>query len=165
MQRSVSGAAPDIAESAFVSEMAYAVGDVTVGERAGLWPFVCLRGDGAPTVVGDETNVQEFSMLHGARLGDGVTIGHGAVVDHATVGDGSLVGMSSTVQRDAVVESDCLVAADSLVTEGRTVPSGHLAYGAPAEIRPIEERHREEIARVRERYLDHVAAYKRAGLG
>ena len=164
MQRPVLGVAPDIAESAFVSEVAYAVGDVTVGERSGLWPFACLRGDGGSTVVGDETNVQEFSMLHGATIGDGVTLGHGVVIDYATVEDGSLVGMSSTVQRDAVVEEDCLVAANSLVTEGQTVPSGHLAYGAPAETRPIRERHLEEIARVRELYVDHVEAYKRAGL-
>jgi len=50
-------ASPDVTESAFVSETASAVGDVTVGERASLWPFVCLRGDGGPTVVGEESNV------------------------------------------------------------------------------------------------------------
>jgi carbonic anhydrase/acetyltransferase-like protein (isoleucine patch superfamily) len=155
---------PDVAESAFVSEMAYAVGDVTVGERSSLWPFVCLRGDGGPTVVGDETNVQEFSMLHGATIGDGVTVGHGVVVDYATVEDGSLVGMSSTVQRDAVVEENCLVAANSLITEGQTIPAKHLAYGAPAETRPLEDAHFEEMARVRELYVDHAETYKQAGL-
>ncbi|WP_238709544.1 gamma carbonic anhydrase family protein [Natronorubrum halophilum] len=101
MERSVLDLAPEIADSAFVSELAYAVGDITVGERSSLWPFVCLRGDGGPTAVGSETNVQEFSMLHGATIGDRVTIGHNVVIDYATVEDDSLVGMSSTVQKGA----------------------------------------------------------------
>lgn len=164
MQRPVLGSAPDIADSAFVSEMAYAVGDVTVGERSSLWPFVCLRGDGGPTVVGEESNVQEFTMLHGATIGDRVTIGHGVVVDYATVEDDSLVGMSSTVQRGAVVESECLVAANSLVTEGQTIPSGHLAYGAPAETRPLEPEHLDQIGHIHDLYVDHAATYKEAGL-
>ena len=164
MQRPVMGATPEIAASAFVSEMAYVVGDVTVGEQSSLWPFVCLRGDGGATTVGDETNVQEFSMLHGATVGDRVTIGHNVVVDYATVEDDSLVGMSSTVQKDAVVESNCLVAAGSLVTGGQTIPEGHLAYGAPAQTRPIEDAHLDELARVHELYVEHAETYKNAGL-
>jgi carbonic anhydrase/acetyltransferase-like protein (isoleucine patch superfamily) len=86
------------------------------------------------------------------------------VVDYATVADDSLVGMSSTVQRDAVVESNCLVAAGSLVTEGQTIPEGHLAYGAPAQTRPIEDAHLEELTRVQELYVEHAETYKDAGL-
>jgi carbonic anhydrase/acetyltransferase-like protein (isoleucine patch superfamily) len=164
MQRHVMGASPEIAASAFISEMAYVVGDVTVGEQSSLWPFVCLRGDGGPTLVGDQTNIQEFSMLHGANIGDRVTIGHNVVVDYATVEDDSLVGMSSTVQKDAIIESNCLVAAGSLVTEGKTIPEGHLAYGAPAQTRPIEEAHLDELARVQELYVEHAEIYKNAGL-
>ncbi|RZV06161.1 carbonic anhydrase/acetyltransferase-like protein (isoleucine patch superfamily) [Natrinema hispanicum] len=165
MERSVLGSIPEIADSAFVSELAYAVGDVTVGEQSSLWPFVCLRGDGGPTVVGSETNVQEFSMLHGATIGDRVTIGHNVVIDYATVEDDSLIGMSSTVQRDAVIESNCLVAAGSLVTEGQTIPEGHLAYGAPAETRPIKDSHLEELVRVQELYVEHAETYKEGRVG
>jgi carbonic anhydrase/acetyltransferase-like protein (isoleucine patch superfamily) len=157
-------AAPEVAASAFVSEMAYVVGDVTVGDRSSLWPFVCLRGDSGPTVVGDKTNVQEFSMLHGATIGDRVTIGHNVVVDYATVKDDSLVGMSATVQKDALVESNCLVAAGSLVTEGQTIPEGHIAYGAPAQTRPIEDAHLKELVRVQELYVEHAETYRNAGL-
>ena len=164
MERSVLGSTPEIADSAFVSELAYAVGDITVGEQSSLWPFVCLRGDGGPTVVGSETNVQEFSMLHGATIGDRVTIGHNVVIDYATVEDDSLIGMSSTVQRDAVIESNCLVAAGSLVTEEQTIPEGHLAYGAPAETRPIKDSHLEELVRVQELYVEHAETYKEAML-
>ncbi|WP_254279992.1 gamma carbonic anhydrase family protein [Haloarcula marina] len=164
MERAVLGASPEIADTAFVSEMAYAVGDVRVGERASLWPFVCLRGDREPVTVGDESNVQEFSMLHGATIGDGVTVGHNVVIDYATVEDSALVGMSSTVQQDAVVRSDSIVAPGCVVTEGQTVPEGHVAYGVPATTQPLDADKREEIARVHELYVDHAATYKDAGL-
>ncbi|WP_136716971.1 gamma carbonic anhydrase family protein [Halorientalis salina] len=163
MQRSLAATTPETDSTAFVSEMAYLVGDVTVGPNASLWPFVCLRGDSGPTTVGAETNVQEFSMLHGATVGDEVTIGHNVVVDYATVEDHSLVGMSSTVQKGATVESDCLVAAGSLVTEGQTIPEGHLAYGAPAETKPLTDAQRAEIGRVHELYVEHGQQYKEEG--
>ena len=163
MQRSLAAATPTTDSTAFVSEMAYLVGDVTVGARSSLWPFVCLRGDSGPTTVGEETNVQEFSMLHGATVGDRVTIGHNVVVDYATVADHSLVGMSSTVQTDATVESDCLVAAGSLITEGQTVPQGHLAYGAPAETKPLTDDQKAEIDRVHELYVEHGQQYRSEG--
>jgi len=164
MQRAVLGESPTVAQSAFVSEMAYLVGDVRVGERSSLWPFVCLRGDREPVVVGSETNVQEFSMLHGATLGDGVTVGHNVVVDYATVADGALVGMSSTLQRGARVESGSIVAPGCVVTEDQTVPADHVAYGVPASTRPLEDAQGAEIERVHELYVDHAATYKEAGL-
>ena len=163
MQRSLDATSPEVAAAAFVSELAYLVGDVTVGARSSLWPFVCLRGDRGPTTVGEETNVQEFSMLHGATIGDEVTIGHNVVVDYATVEDHSLVGMSSTIQMGATVESDCLVAAGSLVTEDQTIPEGHLAYGAPAETKPLTEAQQAEISRVHELYVEHGQQYKAEG--
>ncbi|WP_129116190.1 gamma carbonic anhydrase family protein [Halegenticoccus tardaugens] len=165
MQESIYGALPTVAESAFVSKMAYLIGDVTVGEQSSLWPFVCLRGDedGVPTTVGDECNVQEFTMLHGAALEDEVSVGHSAVVDYATVGEHSLVGINSAVLRDATVGPNCLVAAGSLVRQGQTVPEGHLAYGVPAETRPLSDAQRAEIDRVHDHYLQMGQEYKQTG--
>jgi carbonic anhydrase/acetyltransferase-like protein (isoleucine patch superfamily) len=157
------GHTPDVAESAFVSKLAYLVGDVTVGERASLWPFTCLRGDGGAVVVGDETNVQEFSMLHGAEIEHNVTIGHSVVVDYATVEAHSLVGMNSCVLRDATVESNCLVAAGAVVLQGQTIPEGHLAYGAPAQTKPLSDDQRDEIERVHEHYVELSREYRETG--
>lgn len=164
MQREVLGASPTVAESAFVSEMAYLVGDVQVGKHASVWPFVCLRGEREPVVVGNETNIQEFSMLHGATIGDGVTVGHNVVIDYATVEDRALVGMSSTLQQGAVVESGSIVAPGCVVTEDQTVPAEHVAYGVPASTTPIKDAQQAEIDRVHELYVDHAATYKEAGL-
>jgi carbonic anhydrase/acetyltransferase-like protein (isoleucine patch superfamily) len=134
-----------------------------IGDRASLWPFTCLRGDGGATVVGAETNVQEFTMLHGAILGDKVTVGHNAVVDYATVEDYSLVGMGSRVLRDATVESDCIVAAGAVVLQDQTIPEGHLAYGAPAETKPLTDAQHDEIDRVHKHYVGLGHRYKTDG--
>ena len=163
MQCTLEEMTPTISESAFVSEQSYLIGDVVVSDRASLWPFTCLRGDGGATVVGTETNVQEFTMLHGAMLGDEVTVGHNAVVDYATVEDHSLVGMGSRVLQDATVESNCIVAAGAVVLQGQTIPEGHLACGAPAETKPLTDAQRDEIDRVHKHYVDLGHRYKANG--
>jgi carbonic anhydrase/acetyltransferase-like protein (isoleucine patch superfamily) len=163
MEREVLGESPSVADTAFVSEMAYLVGEVDVGRDASLWPFVCLRGDIRDTVVGEETNVQEFSMLHGAHVGDRVTVGHNAVIDCADIGDDVLVGMSSTVQYGATVESNSLVAAGSLVTEDTVVPEGHLAYGVPAETRELTPEQAAVIEETADHYREYRQVYKAAG--
>ncbi len=160
MQRDFERATPTVADSAFVSEMAYLVGDVTIEDGASVWPFVCMRGDYGPITVGTETNVQDFTMLHEAEVGSGVTIGHNVVVDRATVGDDVLVGISSTILPEASVGNECIVAAGSLVREGQEIPDGHMAFGAPAETRPLDDDHLEQIQWYAEEYLTLADRYR-----
>ncbi|MFC7115519.1 gamma carbonic anhydrase family protein [Natronoarchaeum sp. GCM10025703] len=161
MQRTFERTAPTVADSAFVSEMAYLVGDVTIEDRASVWPFVCMRGDYGPITVGAETNVQDFTMLHEATVGSGVTIGHNAVLDRATVGDDVLVGISSTILPEASIGDDCIIAAGSLVREGQEIPDGHMAYGTPAETRPLDDGNSELIRWYAEEYLELADRYRR----
>jgi carbonic anhydrase/acetyltransferase-like protein (isoleucine patch superfamily) len=164
MERDFDGRGPDVADSAFVSEMAYLVGDVEVGAGSSLWPFVCLRGDGGTVTVGEDTNVQEFSTLHGATLGDRVSIGHSVTVDYATVEDDALVGINAAVLRGATVESNSLVGAGALVLEGQTVPEGHFARGAPAEVEPLGEDRRKVIDRTAQHYVERGRRFAEEGL-
>lgn len=161
MIKSYNGDTPEIADSAFVSEMAYVTGDVHVKNEASVWPFVCIRGDVGPTTVDERTNVQDHTMLHEADIGEGVTIGHNVVVDQSTVESNCLIGISSSVLRGAVVEEGSIVAAGAIVREGQCVPEGSFAYGVPAEIRPLEEDKQKQIPvyaesyrSLRENYLD-----------
>ncbi|PAU83020.1 gamma carbonic anhydrase family protein [Halorubrum salipaludis] len=156
------GSDPEVADDAYVSRTAVLSGDVAVASGASVWPLVSLRGDRGPVAVGEETNVQEFTTLHGAELGDRVSVGHGAVVDFATVADDVLVGMQSSVLQGATVESNCLVAANAVVPSGTTVPEGHLAYGTPAETRPLTDGQREQISQVHEHYATLSKRFARA---
>lgn len=164
MRKRFEGSEPSVPGSAFVSEMAYLIGDVTLGERVSVLPFVCMRGDYGSIRVGDDSNVQDFTMLHDdAYLGEAVTVGHGCVLDGATIGDETLVGMSSTLLSGLTVGDNCIVAAGSLVLEDQTIPSGHLAYGAPAETRPLDEDQRELPPWNAQEYVDLRERYKTEG--
>lgn len=154
MRRSFDGHTPEVSKDAYVAEMTYLAGDVTVESGASVWPFVCLRGDHGPVSIGAETNVQEFTTIHGAELGARVSVGHGAVVDFATVESDVLIGMQSSVMQGATVESNCIVAANAVVLSDQTIPEGHMAYGTPAETRPLTDDQLEEIDSVREHYVE-----------
>lgn len=85
------------------------------------------------------------------------------MVDYAEIGHDSLVGIHSAVLEGAEVEPGCLVASGCLVNHDQTIPEGHLAYGVPAETRPLTDEQREEIDRIQEHYIDLKADYRSAG--
>ena len=59
MIRSFNGKTPQIAESAFVSEAAYVVGDVEIGENSSVWPGAVIRGDFGQIKIGQNTQVED----------------------------------------------------------------------------------------------------------
>ena len=118
---------PTIAATAFVAPSADIVGDVTIGEHVSVWYQCVMRGDIAPIRVGDETNIQDLTMVHvdtdaPALIGDRVGIGHRAIVHGCTIEDDCLIGMGAIVLSRAVIGAGSVVAAGALVTEGTEVP-------------------------------------------
>ena len=123
--RALRGVTPKVAETAWVSEFAYVVGNVEIGEYASIWPGVTVRGDGKDAIViGDYVNIQEGSVIHGngLTLEDRVSVGHSVVVHCDRVGRGSLLGNNCTVLNRAILGENCLVAANSVVLAGAQVP-------------------------------------------
>lgn len=140
---------PQIHPSAYIHDSAVVIGDVVIGAHASIWPGVVLRGDREPVVVGEETNIQDGSVLHTEMgspvvLGNRVTIGHMVMLHGCTVGDGSLVGIQAVLLNDSVVGRHCLVGAAALLTEGKRVPDNSLVIGAPGRV--LRDLRPEEIA-------------------
>jgi len=52
MIKSFNGKTPRVHESAFVSEAAYVIGDVEIGENASVWPGAVVRGDLGKITIG-----------------------------------------------------------------------------------------------------------------
>ena len=50
---------PLIHPTAFVSEAAYIVGDVEIGEGSSIWPGTVIRGDRGKVKIGKYTNIQD----------------------------------------------------------------------------------------------------------
>lgn len=133
------GREPRIHESVFVARSAEILGDVQIGPRSSVWYGCVLRADIAPIRIGEETNVQDGTIVHladdlGVTLGDRVTVGHGALVHACTVEDECLVGMRATVLDGAVIGAQSVVGAGTLVTKGTRVPPGSLVLGVPGRV-------------------------------
>lgn len=170
MIRSFEGKTPSVAESAWVSEAAYVIGDVRIGEGSSVWPGAVVRGDFAAIRVGSNTHIEDNCVVHTGELleiGDNVTFGHSVVVHCKRIGSNCLIGNNATVLDGAEVGDFCIVAAGAVVTPRTKVPDGSFAAGVPAQIRPLEP---ERLERMRARrrgdggYSAMVQRYRAAGL-
>lgn len=143
----IDGIKPEFADasSAWIAPDATVVGRVRIGRNVGIWFGAAIRGDNDWIEIGDDSNVQELTVMHtdpGAPLtiGKGCTIGHRAILHGCTIGDGSLIGMGAIVLNRARIGRNCLVGAGALVTEGKEFPDGSLIVGSPARVaRPLDE--------------------------
>jgi len=141
------GTLPTIAEDVFVAETAVITGDVVVGKGSSIWYGVVMRGDVHEIRIGEDTNIQDNSVVHvtrdkfGCYIGSRVTVGHGAILHACRIEDDAFVGMGATVMDGAVVESGAMVAAGALVTPGKVVKKGELWSGSPAKfLRELTEK-------------------------
>lgn len=151
--------------SVYIAPGAIVVGDVTIGAHSSVWFQSVLRGDTAPIIIGERTNVQDGCILHAdpgfpCTLGNGVTLGHGAIVHGATVEDDVLIGMRAVVMNGARIGRGSLVAVGAVVLEGTIVPPGSVVMGTPAKIR--REVNAEDLERIRhaaEHYVENAQRY------
>lgn len=130
---------PTIAADAWVAPDATVIGSVVLEARASVWFRAVLRGDNDVLTIGEDSNVQDLSVLHTdpglpLTIGRGVTIGHQATVHGCTVGDHSLVGIQSVVMNRAVIGRFCIIGAGALVTEGKVIPDYSVVMGSPGKI-------------------------------
>jgi len=155
------------ADAYWVAPTAVLIGRVVLKRNASVWFGAVLRGDNEPIIVGENSNVQDGSVLHtdmGAPLtiGKDVTIGHQVMLHGCTIGDTSLIGIKATVLNHATIPSFCLVGAHSLVTERKIFEEGSLVTGAPARaMRKLEEQQRQMIQFSAHHYVDNWKRYKR----
>lgn len=137
MIKSLNGKSPRIASSAFIADDATVIGDVTIGENSSVWYGVVIRGDDGPIVIGNNTNVQDNSVLHTDEsliIGDNVTIGHNAIVHCKSVGDCSMIGMGSIALTGSVIGSCSILGAGALLTQNKVLPDKSIAVGSPAKV-------------------------------
>ena len=144
MIRSFNGKTPEIAESAFISETAYIVGDVEIGENSNVWPGAVIRGDFGRISIGCNTSVEDNCVIHSGTpfspkgdvyIGDMVLIGHGAVLNGRKIGSNVLIGMNATVLHDAEIGDFCIIGAGCLVSQGMQIPDNSFVAGVPGRVK------------------------------
>ncbi|HEV2291056.1 MAG TPA: gamma carbonic anhydrase family protein [Gemmatimonadales bacterium] len=152
--------------TAWVAPGAIVLGNVTLGERASVWYGTILRGDNDRIVVGDETNLQDGTIVHvdegvPCLIGSRVGVGHRALLHGCTVEDECLIGMASTILNRAVIGTGSVVAAGALVPEGMKVPPGSLVMGVPGRVvRPVDDALRERIQMTWVHYIEQAKRHK-----
>jgi len=149
---------PSIHPTAFIHPRALVCGEATLGARVSVWPFAVVRADTATIEVGDDSNVQDGTVIHvdagvPSRVGRRVAIGHRAIVHGATVEDDCLIGMGAILLNRVVVGAGSIVGAGAVCREGMTIPPNSLVLGVPGRVV------RETTAEERERIRKTVGAY------
>ena len=168
MIRSYNGKTPQIAPTAFVSEAAYVVGDVTIGEGSSVWPGAVVRADFAPIRIGRHTHIEDNCTIHEGNpidIGDHVTIGHNSVVHCRRVGNNTLIGIHATLLNGAEIGDECVVAAGAVVMAGAKIPDRSFVVGLPAEVRPLTEDQYQRTRFYASTYTQLAAQYLAEGLG
>jgi carbonic anhydrase/acetyltransferase-like protein (isoleucine patch superfamily) len=155
-------------DSNWVAPDATLIGNITLGRNVGIWFGTVVRGDNEKISIGEDSNVQEHTIMHTdpgfpLTIGKGCTIGHRAMLHGCTIGDNSLIGMGAIVLNGAKIGRNSLVGAGALVTEGKEFPDNSLIVGSPAKaIRALDDA---AVERLRKSAAHYVANGKRFKAG
>jgi carbonic anhydrase/acetyltransferase-like protein (isoleucine patch superfamily) len=158
---------PVVHPTAFIAPGAVVLGDVTLGARASVWYQAVLRGDMAPITVGEDTNLQDATIVHvdegkPARIGARVGVGHRVILHACTVEDECLIGMGSVLLNDVRVGTGSVIAAGAVVPEGMQIPPGSLVMGVPARVvRHVDDGLRARIRGTWQHYVEQAARHRR----
>ncbi|MBV9512257.1 MAG: gamma carbonic anhydrase family protein [Caulobacteraceae bacterium] len=157
------------ADEYWIAPNATVLGAVILKKNASVWFGAVLRGDNDPITVGENSNVQDGSVLHAdpgspLTIGANVTIGHMVMLHGCTIGDNSLIGIGSIILNGAKIGRNCLIGAGVLITENKEIPDNSLVMGAPGKVvRQLSEAQAANLTRSAEGYVANWKRY-RAGL-
>ena len=175
MIRDFEGISPTIANSSYIDPAAVIIGDVVIGANSSVWPLCVVRGDVNIIRIGDNTNIQDGSVLHvshasgfnpkGAELhiGNQVSVAHKALLHGCHIGNQCMIGMGSIVMDDAIIEDQVMLGAGSLVPPGKHLKSGFLYLGNPVQQRrKLSDRDKEYLIYLSDHYVQAKQKYRGA---
>lgn len=156
---------PQIAKNVFIAPNATVIGNVKLASGSSIWYGAVLRGDNDLISIGENTNIQDLSVVHvdpnkPVSIGKGCTIGHRAIVHGATIGNNVLVGMGAIVMNEVVIGDNCIIGAGALITEKKVIPPNSLVLGSPARV--VKSLSGDQVDSIRENarvYVENAARF------
>jgi carbonic anhydrase/acetyltransferase-like protein (isoleucine patch superfamily) len=151
----------------WVAPNATLVGKVKLEPGASVWFNAVLRGDNELIHIGENSNVQDGTVMHTdmgfpLNIGTGVTIGHNAMLHGCTVGDYSLIGINTVILNGAKIGKYCIIGANSLIGEGKEIPDGSLVMGSPGKVvRELTEPQKKMLEASAAHYVHNAQRYAR----
>lgn len=149
----------------WIAPNAVVLGDVILERGASVWFGCVLRGDTDRLQVGENSNIQDLSVLHAdagvpLTIGRNVTIGHKVMLHGCTIGDDTLIGIGAVVLNGAVIGKNCLIGANALITEGKVIPDGSMVMGQPGKVvRELDEAQKAGLRASAEHYVQNWKRY------
>ena len=159
---------PDISPDAYIAPGSLVIGRVQVAEGASIWFNCVLRGDVSNIKVGRYTNVQDGSIIHGAKLpvqmdvevGEHVTIGHNAIIHGCKIDNYAFIGMGAIILNGAHIGKGSVIGAGALVPEGRVIPEYAVVMGVPAKIiRYVTDEEKDLFVKINDAYHERSKLY------
>jgi len=160
------GKSPEINESCFIAPSADLIGSVIMHANASVWFQCVLRADNEPITIGENSNIQDGSILHvdpgfPINIAANVTIGHKVMLHGCSIDENSLVGMNAVVLNGAQIGKNCLIGANALVTENMVIPDGSMVLGSPAKVvKELDETTQAQLKMSSQHYVQNSQKYK-----
>jgi carbonic anhydrase/acetyltransferase-like protein (isoleucine patch superfamily) len=157
---------PEISADSWVAPNAIIVGKIKLEKNSSIWFNAVLRGDIEKIVIGENSNIQDGSVLHtdpGCPLtvGKGVTVGHMVMLHGCEISDDTLIGIGSTILNKAKIGKNCIIGANTLVTENKVIPDNSLVLGSPGKvIRKVTDDEIKVICENAKHYVKNSKRYK-----
>jgi carbonic anhydrase/acetyltransferase-like protein (isoleucine patch superfamily) len=151
----------------WVAPNATLVGRVRLEAQASVWFNAVLRGDNELIHIGEQSNVQDGTVMHTdmgypLTIGKGVTIGHKAMLHGCSVGDYSLIGINAVVLNGARIGKYCIIGANTLIGEGKEIPDGSLVVGSPGKVvRTLSDEQKKVLEASAAHYVHNAQRYAR----
>ena len=167
MKFRLGSAAVECHQDSWIAPGACVIGKVRLDAGASVWFGAVLRGDNELIHIGEDSNVQDGTVMHtdmGSPLtiGKGVTIGHNAMLHGCSVGDYSLIGINAVILNGAKIGKNCIIGANALVAEGKEIPDGSLVVGSPGKVvRELSEPQKLMLKASAEHYVQNARRYAR----
>lgn len=154
-------------EEYWIAPTASVMGNVVLKKNASVWWGATIRGDNDPIVIGENSNIQDHSVLHTdvgvpMTIGANVTVGHLVMLHGCTIGDNTLIGIGSVILNGARIGKNCLIGANVLITEGKEIPDNSLVMGAPGKVvREVSEHQAMILTASAHHYVENWKRYRR----
>ena len=123
----------------WVAPDANVIGDVLMKKNSSVWFSSTLRGDCERITLGENSNVQDGSVLHTdigfpLNIGKDVTVGHQVMLHGCEIGSNSLIGIGAVVLNGAKIGKNCLIGSKTLIGEKKEIPDNSMVIGIPGKV-------------------------------
>lgn len=159
---------PEFDESNFIAEGVILIGRAKLHANANIWFNTVIRADVNEIIIGENTNIQDLSMLHvtekqSLTICENVTVGHSVTLHACTINKNSLIGMGAIILDGVVINEYSVVAAGSVLPPNKVYPKNSMIMGSPAKVvRELNDKEIEMLNNHYKKYVKYSEEFKKA---